>query len=66
MKAYTNNLMDQNYDINRLSCKNATRYVSVMLDGYITRRICRFWFKGKDKSITVMVKDKKPIKEDDE
>ena len=55
-------ILREGWDISRLSCKNASNYVSVIIDGSIGKRICRFWFKGKKKSITIMGENRTPIR----
>ena len=51
-------------DTDRLVYRNNVSYVSVLLDGNILKRICRIWFKRKQKFITIPDENKKPVRYD--
>ena len=51
-------------DINRLAHRNSLNYVAVLLDDNKLKRICRFWFKRKQKYITIPDENKKPVRYD--
>ena len=59
-------ILGSTFDVNRLSCRNASHWVSVIIDGSISKRICRFWFKRKrvGKSITIMGENRTPARYD--
>ena len=51
-------------DVNRLSYRHTTNYMVVVFDDNGWKRICRFWFKGKQKFITTPDENKNPIRYD--
>ena len=52
-------------DANRIAHRNASQYVSILLDDNQLKRICRLWFKGKRKiHITIPDENRKPVKYD--
>jgi len=57
-------ILREECDVSRLSCRNGTQYVSVIIDGGSRKRICRFWFKRKRKSITIMGENRTPVRFD--
>jgi len=48
-------------DVNRLTLKHTSQYSVVEFDNNSWKRICRFWFGGKQKRISIPDENKKPI-----
>ena len=51
-------------DVNRLAYRHAQKYMAVLLDDNKNKRICRFWFRGRNKHITTPDKNMSPIRHD--
>jgi hypothetical protein len=51
-------------DIERLSYQHTKDYMVVLFDNNSRKRICRFWFNGKQKYITTPDENKKPVRHD--
>jgi len=51
-------------DVNRLTYRHTSSYMVVLFDDNSWKRICRFWFKGKQKFITTPDENKNPIRYD--
>jgi len=51
-------------DVGRLYTRFAKSYISVLLDDNKNKRVCRFWFKGKQKYITIPDEERNPVRYD--
>lgn len=51
-------------DVDRLTTRHAQKYVAVLLDNNRNKRICRIWFKGRQKYITIPDEKGKPVRYD--
>ena len=51
-------------DVDRLTTRHAQNYVAILLDDNRNKRICRLWFKGRKKHITIPDEQGKPVRYD--
>ena len=51
-------------DASRIAHRNAINYISVLLDDNKNKRICRLWFKRKQKYITILDENMKLVRYD--
>ena len=60
--AIVKSILIDTIDVNRLSHKHTTNYMAILLDDNSNKRICRLWFKGKQKYITTPDENMNPVK----
>ena len=51
-------------DVDRLFTRSSTKYISVLLDDNRNKRVCRFWFKGRQLYITIPDENRQPMRYD--
>lgn len=51
-------------DVERIFHRPTGNYISVLLDDNRNKRVCRFWFKRKQKYITIPDEDRNPVRYD--
>jgi len=51
-------------DVNRLTYKHTTNYTVILFDNNSRKRICRFWFDGKQKRISTPDENNNPVYQD--
>ena len=62
--AIVKSLLRDLIDVGRLTYKHTDRYMVILFDNNSRKRICRLWFRGKQKYITTPDKDMNPVRRD--